>query len=141
MRAARGLSATVLLALALPASAAPLRCPPAITETPSVAPPGSHWTVVATAGQRPLEHAGIYLRTGSDYGAQVPDSTRRKKRDEFISWKLPAPGRESYWLGCSYAGTTARLFVQVKPEARVCTVTYSLLPTGKRQRVKGIDCA
>jgi hypothetical protein len=138
--AARYYAAAGLLMLALPARAESLQCPPSIAETPAVALMDSHWTVVAPAGQRPLEHAGIYLRVGSDYSAQVPDSTRRKKRDESVRWQLPAPGRESYWLGCSYHGTTARLFVQVKPEARSCTVTYSLLPTGKRQRVKGIEC-
>lgn len=95
---------------------------------------------MANPGQRPLEHAGIYLRTGTDFGAQVPDSTRQNKREESVRWQLPAPGREAYWLGCSYLGTTARLFVRIKPEAKACIVTYALLPTGKRQRLKAIDC-
>lgn len=122
------------------AIAAPIHCPESITEQPSVLQTDPAWLVVVTPGQRQLEHVGVFLSIGEGYAAQTPDSTKSTDREERVRWKLPSPGAESYWLGCAYIGTTAKLFIRLNRKTTSCLVTYTLLQTGKRQRLKEINC-
>lgn len=100
----------------------------------------SAWSVVAHPGERQVEQAGIYIGMGKVFGAQVPDSTKISNREEHVTWRMPGPGTEKYWLGCSYSGTSAMLVIELKPDILSCVATYSLLPAGKRQRLNRIDC-
>jgi hypothetical protein len=129
-----------LLLMPFATSAAPIECPQSITEQPMVSMANSAWSVVAHSGERQVEQAGVYIGIGKEYGAQVPDSTKISNREEQVTWRMPAPGAEKYWLGCSYSGTSAMLVIELKPEIQSCLATYMLLPTGKRQRLKRIDC-
>lgn len=87
-----------------------------------------------------MDQAGIYIGIGAEYGAQVPDTTRKSNREERVNWRMPSPATETYWVGCSYVGTTALLVIKLKPTIEACVATYTLLPTGRRQRLKNIDC-
>lgn len=124
----------------LAASGATIECPRTIVEKPTVASANPAWSVIASSGERQVEHAGVYLGIGTEYGAQIPDSTWTTGREEHVSWKMPSATAETYWIGCSYSGTTAVLIVKLKPDIASCVATYALLPTGKRQRLKKIDC-
>ena len=131
---------SLLFATAFAAQAGTLQCPRSITEKPAVAPANAPWSVVASSGERPLDHAGIYIAIGSEYGAQVPDATRTANREEHVKWRMPSAATETYWVGCSYVGTTAMLVMRLKPTFESCVATYALLSTGKRQGLKNIDC-
>lgn len=126
--------------LSFAASGATIQCPRTIVEKPAVASANPAWSVIANSGERQVEQAGVYLGIGTEYGAQIPDSTRTTEREEYVSWKMPSPAAETYWIGCSYSGTTAMLIVKLKPTIASCVATYALLPTGKRERLKNIDC-
>lgn len=132
--------AALLSAIAFAAQAATLQCPRTIIEKPAVAPENAPWSVVANSGERQLEQAGIYIAIGAEYGAQVPDATTTANREEHVKWRMPSPAAETYWVGCSYVGTTAMLVTRLKPTTESCVATYTLLATGRRQRLKNIDC-
>jgi hypothetical protein len=137
---------TVFLALAAVvefsayAKATAIQCPQSILEKPSLPQAPTNWTVVADADSRPLEQAGIYVVIGGEYSAQVPDSTTAAPREERVRWRLTASPTETYWIGCAYTGTTAKLLTKVAAGAEWCDVSYVLLPSGKRQRLDRIDC-
>lgn len=126
--------------LALPVFAAASQCPATIQETPSVQSPDAPWRVVAASGERPLEQVAIYLGPAELLGAQVPDSTRRDKTRETVAWQIVRQADDSFWVGCSYVGTTALLIKPLPASVKRCQVTYALLPNGKRQRVVSLDC-
>jgi hypothetical protein len=132
--------ASILAVTPIAAQAAAIECPGSITEAPTVAVPNAAWSVVAKSGERPLDQAGIYIVIGTEYGSQVPDVIRKAKREEHVSWRMPSPTTERYWLGCSYLGTTALLMIELDPAIKSCVATYTLLKTGRRQQLKNIDC-
>lgn len=143
MRIASPVSLVALVGFALlsfAASGATIQCPRTIVEKPTVASANPAWSVISNSGERQVEHAGVYLGIGNEYGAQVPDGTRIAGHEEYVSWRMPPAAAESYWIGCSYRGTTAMLILKLKPDIASCVVTYALLPTGKRLRLKNIDC-
>jgi hypothetical protein len=134
------LALALALAAAAPGHAAETACPAAIVETPSVALTDDAWQLAAAPGERPLEHAGIYLGALAQLGAQVPDSTRKKQLTETVTWRLRRADADQFWIGCSYVGTTALLARPIAPGATECVVSYELLRTGRRQRLTGIAC-
>jgi hypothetical protein len=135
----------LLLALFLPfvvhpARAADIVCPLSIVETPGVSTETKDWSVVAPSGERPLEHVGIYLGSLSEHGAQVPDSDEPIKGKEAVTWRLARKEGDTFWIGCSYVGTTAMLFQKVAAAVTTCVASYDLLPIGKRQRLSAMIC-
>ena len=120
--------------------AAEINCPESITETPTVSAVDSIWTVVADTGERRLEHVGIYLGSLSEYGAQVPDSTTTLKKKEMVTWRIIRGETDTFWVGCSYVGTTALLFQKLDSSVTKCIATYDLLPTGRRQWLSSMEC-
>ena len=120
-------------------TAAEISRPRSITETPTVSTVDSQWTVVASAGKRPLEQVGIYLGTLSEYGAQVPESTKTTKKKEIDIWRIVRAETDTFWVGCCYTGTTALLFQNLDPSVTQCVATYDLLPTGHRQRLSSME--
>ena len=134
------LAVLCLLSISSPSVAVEVKCPGSITETPIVSINDKQWTVVANSGERPLEHVGIYLGTLSDYGALVPDSTKKTKRKETITWNIKRSPTDTFWVGCSYIGTTAVLLQKLDFGLKVCVATYDLLSTGRRQRLSTLDC-
>lgn len=122
------------------AFAAEIHCPTLITETPTVSKEDKQWIVVASSGERQLERVDIYLGTLSEYGAQVPDSTKTVKKKEIVTWPISRSETDTFWVGCSYVGTTATLFQKVDANVTACVASYDLLPSGKRQRLSAMDC-
>lgn len=120
--------------------AAEIHCPETITELPTVSNKNKEWTVITSSGERQLESIGIYLGTPAEYGAQVPDSTRTIGKKEDITWKITRSTADTFWLGCSYVGTTAMLFQKLAATVKECVATYDLLPSGKRQRLRTVEC-
>lgn len=107
---------------------------------PKVSYAATEWFVVAAADDRPLEHVGIYLGKLSEPGAQVPDAVKSTKAKETVTWRLVRKEGDQFWIGCSYVGTTAMLFQEIKPAVRTCIAEYDLLPSGKRQRLSALVC-
>jgi hypothetical protein len=135
----------LLLALCLPfvahpAVAANIVCPSSIVEAPGVSTEVKDWSVVAASGERQLEHVGIYLGSISEHGAQVPDSVKSVKAKETVTWRLTRKESDTFWIGCSYVGTTAMLFQKVDAAVATCVASYDLLPSGKRQRLSAMSC-
>jgi hypothetical protein len=116
-----------------------VKCPVALTETPGVVEPGSGWTVVAVAADRPLESVAIYLGPDNERAAQVPDVNRKKNLVESVTWNL-LPHQHPYWVGCAYTATSALVFQKLGADLSRCTVSYDLLPSGRRLRVKTLVC-
>jgi hypothetical protein len=139
-RFAHAMMVVALSLAALGANATTMECPRSIVERPNVSPSSPEWAIVATTGERAVEHVGVYISVASEYGAQVPDSTRTVNREELVSWRLPSANTGRYWIGCSYNGTTAKLFTPLKADTVICVAAYALLPTGKRLRLKNINC-
>lgn len=129
-----------LLSISSPSVAGDIKCPGSITETPTVSLTDKRWTVVTNSGERPLEHVGIYLGTLSEYGAQVPDATKKSKRKETVTWNIQRSPTDTFWVGCSYVGTTAVLLQELDSSVNVCMATYDLLPSGRRQRLSTLNC-
>lgn len=139
------LALAILLAvfyLSMPprSAAGEINCPEFIVETPTVSVNAKHWVVVASSGERALEHVGIYLGTPSDYGAQVPDSTKKAKDKETVTWNIKRSPTDIFWVGCSYVGTTAMLLQKLGSSIKTCVATYDLLSSGKRQRISALHC-
>lgn len=120
--------------------AAEIHCPTSVKETPTVSTEEKQWTVVASSGERHLEHVGIYLGDPSEYSAQVPDSTKTVKKKQIVKWRLTRSKTDTFWVGCSYVGTTAMLFQKVDGKATMCVASYDLLPSGRRQRLSAMVC-
>ncbi len=132
--------AAFLLLKAAPSMGAEIHCPASISETPLVSISDETWTVAAKKGERPLEQVGIYLGSISEYGAQVPDLTKKAKLQETVMWKLVRLPKDNFWVGCAYVGTSAILLKKLDPSLQQCVATYTLLPTGKRQRLNTFEC-
>lgn len=117
-----------------------IHCPTSVTESPAVVTNEKNWTVVARSGERHLEHVGIYLGTPAEYSAQVPDSTKTLKKKQMVKWQLTRSETDTFWVGCSYLGTTAMLFQKIDAKATTCVASYDLLPSGRRQRPSTMVC-
>jgi hypothetical protein len=121
------------------AFAAEVNCPASLRETPGVVDPGPGWTVLARAADRPLESVMVYWGPGTEPAAQVPDETQKKKLIESVRWDLPRQ-QEPYWIACAYVGTSALVLQKLGADLSRCVVTYDLLPSGRRLRVKAVSC-
>jgi hypothetical protein len=121
------------------ALAGEVNCPASLKETPGVVDPGAGWTVLARAGDRPLESVAVYWGPGIEPAAQVPDEAQKKKLIESVRWNLPRQ-QEPYWIACAYVGTSAVVLQKLGVELSRCVVTYDLLPSGRRLRVKAVVC-
>lgn len=133
-------AASCLLFAATPSTGADIHCPASLTETPSVSQSDPAWVIAVSPGVRPLEHVGVYLGSAPDYGAQAPDSTHKARLRETVTWSLVRAPNDSFWVGCSYTGTTAMALKQIDPQAKQCIAIYELLPSGRRQRLSAFRC-
>jgi len=136
-------AASCLLLKVFPTFSAEIECPASIVETPSVSINDKVWTVVTKTGERPLEQVGIYQSrtdTADVYGAQVPDSTNTAKRQEVSTWNLIHSPSDIFWVGCSYAGTTAIVLKQLAPDIKQCVATYELTPPSRWKRLSTFRC-
>ncbi len=130
-----------LLLTTLACNAAEITCPGAITETPTVSIENKLWSVVTSSGERQFEHAGVYLGPLSAYSAQAPDQTKKTNTKELVTWNIKRSAGDTFWVGCSYVGTTAMLFQKLNEAVAVCVVSYDLLPSGNRLRVSSAQCS
>ncbi|MDR0777376.1 MAG: hypothetical protein LBE81_12175 [Azonexus sp.] len=136
-------AASCLLFKASPALSAVIDCPESIVETPSVSINDKIWTVVAKTGERPLEQVGIYQSrtdTADVYGAQVPDSTKTTKRQEVSTWNLVRSPTDTFWVGCSYVGTTAIVLKRLDPDTKKCVATYEPNPPSRWKKLSVFRC-
>jgi hypothetical protein len=129
-----------LLVRAAASAATEITCPDSIRETSTVSINDEQWNVVANSGERLLERVGIYLGTLSEYGAQVPDTTKKSKLQEAVTWNIKRSPTDTFWIGCSFVGTSSMLFQKLDDRVTVCVASYDLLPSGKRQRLNVMDC-
>lgn len=117
-----------------------IKCPSFIFEQPTISDSPKEWTVVAKVGERPLEQVGIYLGSLVEAGAQVPDSSQKVKLKEIVTWNIQRSPEDTFWVGCSFVGTSAMMFQKIETKIKSCTATYELLPTGRRQRLLSMSC-
>ena len=128
------------LALSLSALSVELDCPRVIREKPTVLSDIASWLIVSEPGMRPVAEASIYLGAPHESAVQVPDASTIGNGIELISWNLVRTASDEFWLGCSYTGTSAKLFRKIAIEASECSVRYDLLPSGRRQRLRDVSC-
>ena len=129
-----------LMSLVTGCAAANLSCPESINEVPSLQDTPSPWTPLVEQGSRHLDQVAVYFGHPNQRGAQVPDRSLKNKVEETVIWGVSASGGGQYWVGCSYVGTTALLITQVASSARECRAQYTLLPTGKRLKLRAFTC-
>lgn len=115
-------------------------CPETIIESSRVDGPTGDWLVDASQGVRTLDSVGVYLGDPALRGAQVPDHTRRSKTEETVTWQLARAIGDDFWVGCAYIGTSAMLFKKIAVSDTRCVVKYTLLPTGRRLKLKSFAC-
>jgi hypothetical protein len=135
------LALAVALALAsTPSTAAPIACPAAIVETPAVTSLWPGWAADVRAGRRLLASAAVYVSRGSERGDLAPDAGRSQGRADTSTWSLQPGDGDVYWVGCSYANTSATLFQRIPESARRCSAAYEIGKTGRRLQGRAVDC-
>jgi hypothetical protein len=92
------------------------------------------------SGTRPLDKVVVYLSHPTQNGALVPDSTKRTKTEERVTWRLVRGPSDEFWVGCTYHGTTAIMAKRLGQDVRQCVASYQLLPSGSRLRLIGMSC-
>jgi hypothetical protein len=118
-----------------------IKCPDSIRERPVVETQADGWDVVAgEPGMRPLDKVGVYLSHPSQNDALVPDSTKRTKTEERVTWQLVRGQSDEFWVGCTYQGTTAVMAKRLGQDVGQCVASYQLLPSGSRLRLIGMSC-
>lgn len=123
------------------AGAATPPCPPSMLETPTLSRESPLWKFSAKTDERALESVAVFLGPQSELGALVPDSTKKVKNQELVSWNIQPAANETLWLGCAYVGTTAMFIQPIANTATRCVVTYALIQkTGRRLRVESVAC-
>ncbi|MEP6501952.1 MAG: STY0301 family protein [Betaproteobacteria bacterium] len=132
--------AALALASSMRATAAPIACPAAIVETPAVTSVWPGWAAEVRAGRRVLASAAIYVSRGSERGVVAPDASHASGRDERSTWSLQPGEGDVYWVGCSYADTSATLFQRIPETARRCSAAYENGITGRRLQGRAVDC-
>jgi len=130
----------IILGFAAEPFAANVVCPPVISEVPVVSSQREPWLVVASRGDRPLKHVGVYLGDPAQQGSLIPDSTKTTSASESVTWHLKHSQDDQLWTGCSYTGTTAMLFNKLDKSISKCVATYDLFPSGKRLRLRSMSC-
>jgi hypothetical protein len=128
------------IAAASDSIATEIKCPDSISETPVVEARGDGWEVVAEPGHRPLDKVGVFLFHPAQHGALVPDSTKRTKTEERLTWQLVRGQTDEFWVGCMYQGTTAILAQRLAKDVGQCVASYRLLPSGTRLRLIAMSC-
>lgn len=130
----------LLAVLNLPAFGQQIQCPSSMRERPQVTLAEAGWKVVAVESGKQVESLGIYSELDGEYASLVPDHTLPAGQKVSYKWKLIPAEKVSYWLGCEYAGTTARLMQMLPPSFRFCTATYQVSQVTKRQRLSSFEC-
>ncbi len=130
------LLAVLLAAIARPALAEEVRCPPSLTVQAQPEAPGG-WSPYPAKDQHAF--AGVALVEG-DRAAQMaspsltpsmapapaalePDRSLRRGRSETRQWDFPAARRGNVFLICRYAGTQATLAIDLPRTVRRCQIT------------------
>jgi hypothetical protein len=117
-----------------------LACPTSVTVTQAVQNAPSGWEAVNGSGAAQLERAAFYLMHPSKGGSLAPDGTKKSKGEERDTWTFVRKPGDEFWLGCVYQGTTVILARKLDNKVSRCDVSYELLPSGSRLRLKGISC-
>lgn len=117
-----------------------LTCPATLLERPELQREEKPWQLISHAAERPLEQVGILLGPADEAGALVPSSSRKSRAVEKVVWEIVRSAGDQLWIGCSYTGTTAKALLALPATASRCTVSYALLPSGKRSRIEAVAC-
>ncbi|MDQ2101351.1 STY0301 family protein [Azospirillum isscasi] len=115
-------------ALAAPALAAEVRCPPSLTVQAQPEAPGG-WSPYPAKDQHAF--AGVSLVEGERTEQMIspapaalePDRSLRRGRSETRQWDFPAARRNTVFLICRYAGTQATLAIDLPRTVRRCQIT------------------
>lgn len=123
--------ALLVAAIAPPALAEEVRCPPSLTvQAQPEAPSG--WSPYPAKDQHTL--AGVALVEGDRSAlmatpapaALEPDRSLRRGRSEIRQWDFPAARRSNVVLICRYGGTQATLAIDLPRTVRRCQITEEI---------------
>jgi hypothetical protein len=129
----------VFLAVSSLAWASDMSCPVSIPAKQELQAPAD-WEAVGGSSDVRLERVAFYLKHPSLGGSLVPDATRRSKGEERESWTFVSNPGDEFWMGCVYQDTTVILARKLDKAISKCVVSYELLPSGTRLRVKQVTC-
>jgi hypothetical protein len=121
------------------ALASDMSCPASVAVRQELQSPAG-WEAVGGSSKVRLERIAFYLKHPSLGGSLVPDTTNRGKSEERESWTFVSNPGDEYWLGCVYRDTTVILARKLDRAISRCVVSYELLPSGSRLRVKLVAC-
>lgn len=128
------------LLLALFSGASDLNCPGTlpVQQTATAIPAG--WDAVQIDRQELIDKVSFYLSHPSSGGALVPDKTQKTGSEERVIWTFTRKPGDDFWMACSYINTSVLLTRKLGSDVSECMVSYDLLPSGKRLRLKGVLC-
>jgi hypothetical protein len=98
------------------------------------------WTIVGEDGERYVDRVSIFFGPPAGKGSLVPDSTRRRGRQESDTWTFQPAAKEEHWLVCHYLDTRMVVARKLGEGTRRCVVTYDLTPSRTRLPPKHIAC-
>lgn len=129
----------VFLAVSGFALAGDMNCPASLAAKQQLQAPRG-WEAVGGSSEVRLDRVAFYLKHPSLGGSLVPDATHRSKDEERESWTFISNPGDEFWLGCVYRDTTVILARKLDKAISKCVVSYELLPSGTRLRVKQVSC-
>jgi len=129
----------VFLAVSGFALASDMSCPASVAARQELQAPAG-WEAVGGSSEVRLERVAFYLKHPSLGGRLAPDATRRGKGEETESWTFVSNPGDEFWLGCVYRNTTVILARKLDKAISKCVVSYEMLPSGSRLRVKRVAC-
>jgi hypothetical protein len=133
------LFAMVFLGVSSFALASDMSCPASISAKQELQAPAG-WEAVGGSSNVRLERVAFYLKHPGLGGSLVPDVTHRDKGEERESWTFVSNPGDEFWMGCVYQDTTVILARKLDKGISKCVVSYELLPSGSRLRVKQVAC-
>jgi hypothetical protein len=115
-------------------------CPATLTVQQVAATVPAGWNAVPVPEPPNFDRVAFYLSNPLEGASLVPDGRSVTKGVEQVTWTFKHASGDQFWIGCIYAGTRVLLAQKLKSDVSACTVSYDLLPSGSRLRVKSITC-
>lgn len=116
-----------------------IQCPDTISVKQEVVSPISGWETVAQQSNATLDQVAIYFHHPKEKGSQVPDSVKKIKGHEHVTWKLTG-NSDQYWVGCVYHDTTVIQAKKLNAGVKRCIADYTLLASGARLKLNTVRC-
>ena len=80
-------------------------CPLSIAVTQQVNGAAPGWRAIDAQSETRLARVAFYLGHPSERGSLVPDTTRRLRGEERVTWTFPRKAGDEFWLACAYSDT------------------------------------